>query len=1065
MAPIRFLSFVLLFSATLAATPASIDWSYPSFATNGDLTSIRNYYNGGTNQVGDSGTNYGITFSTSLTSSTNVDAFKAARLNNTNNLTVPPPNNNLFGLRPEQSGFITVADGFNYFSTYIAIATGKTATIKLLDSNQGVIETFTLSVPNPCPSPNVKSSCGWIKIEASQPLARPGKYIQFILNTMTTVPYYFFGTMYFSATTLPNNPEALPNKIDWSYDSTADRVGIVDYYVNGWNSGGDRRQYNYGITGSVATVVYLVKLFGSYSNLYIPLPTRVPFALAPGIGQGQISTVLNFNTGFTFLNTYVGAATPTTLEFYSDVKATGTLIYTALVAQVQTRCSRATSGSGFVNVCSYDYFTHTFGVPVKSIKIIKREEDVNSLYKVTVFSEFVFNPATAITIVPPKTPESLDWKFTNSAPSVNTDSFYNNGKNSFNEVGYNYGISFLYNWPQSIRLTSALAQLPANSNVYAGKFESTATEVKSTIKFSDGFKYFRANFYKRKNFIIQIWANDQGISQAKRETPLFEKAITGNCETNNCGWELVSWSTNPLTQDIAHSVTIIFPAAGEHTYLSTMVLPVCSGNGEEVTIDSVKYCSCYSGFGGVECQTVHSGLSPAQVQTSTIQFSPLLNIDLSGTKPKITVTIPAEISKVNKMTSLSYSTINLLKFTGKNNNNCDYPKRQDWTLTSSNNVNSYELNPTWNELIACAFQSPTKIGNYRFYYGSLLIQRDYYISTGKFSTKRTASISKNFAISFPEVVGSSSTIKVSNNTVDAFGSFSDIKFDFLAGTGGSWIFKLQTIISPPYRLTFQTSYSKVITDGRNFVYEPNTVSEQCTTASDGCIQIYNFKIEGCNQVSFGNDGFEMIFNVVCITGAVDCVAPQTPTVKLNLKADTSRGCPVDAQYLIKKEETHLTTYSDLSRTQTSDLFGFSETIYFAIDFPSPPASIQSISVASVCAYGVPQTEPTTIVPCITSLSTAQIKSPSTADARFKITFHANAEDLKKLSGVKESNDIIVQVDLSIEYTGSFAKRSVVMNNGGKAVISIPNDESSIFSNSNQLRVLFTLIFTLTLLMI
>lgn len=154
---------------------------------------------------------------------------------------------------------------------------------------------------------------------------------------------------------------ASASSVTLTFTGLGDEEAIDNYYNGGFGGNGSGPGPNYGIvfgSDSLAIISALDGGSGNFSNVPPPATTTIAFFLS---GAGDVMDVAaGFDTGFSFY--YAAAFNPGTVQVYSGLDGTGTLLATLDLAVNGTGCDN----SGL----SYDCWTEqgvAFGGTAESV--------------------------------------------------------------------------------------------------------------------------------------------------------------------------------------------------------------------------------------------------------------------------------------------------------------------------------------------------------------------------------------------------------------------------------------------------------------------------------------------------------------------------------------------------------------------------------------------------------------------------------------------------------------------------------------------------------------------------
>jgi len=476
------------------------------------------------------------------------------------------------------------------------------------------------------------------------------------------------------------------------------------------------------------------------------------------------------------------------------------------------------------------------------------------------------------------------------------------------------------------------------------------------------------------------------------------------------------------------------------------------------------FCDCYSGWSGNQCDTKEIGTAdvlPPVEETNGI-FTPAIPLleAQDGNNPKfaITVTIPSRQSplhnpnnagSVEGITRLSFKppqmaattsvkrnddlAISSKRDVSPNPNACNYPNNHFWEIDTTQGtsgwVDSYHNSFGYSELANCGLTYVRSDLNFAYFNTTLIIERDFTLGNGRFSFNRKFSVDQVISIAFPRNLAVSSNVVVSNNTVEFYGAMTELKFNPFTQT---WSITIGTTINKPFyklQLVSAANPHPTVRDwtavaGSNIVSCPGGYSADC-------VQQWKFETHSCDALNIAE--LVMNFKVVCISGTTpdvpaECANPNPETIQAKFAIKTASACPKSDEFKILDDGKVLSSYSTNSYATPKALFGISETMYLAVDFVSPPANIDHIKVAALCAYPQftnPSDVPASCDPAHSVVLDPNVHTESSSNYKgHKIAFNVVAGKLKAAAGVAEEvNKITIQVQLEISYDGTIASGS------------------------------------------
>eukprot|EP01117_Protostelium_nocturnum_P015786 TRINITY_DN614_c0_g2_i1.p1 TRINITY_DN614_c0_g2~~TRINITY_DN614_c0_g2_i1.p1 ORF type:complete len:698 (-),score=224.95 TRINITY_DN614_c0_g2_i1:74-2167(-) len=443
------------------------------------------------------------------------------------------------------------------------------------------------------------------------------------------------------------------------------------------------------------------------------------------------------------------------------------------------------------------------------------------------------------------------------------------------------------------------------------------------------------------------------------------------------------------------------------------------------------FCACYSGFKGYQCEKTPSRLSPSfdppSVDVNQDIFAPVFTTTILDTTVELKITIPSAESISNKGTVNSYSGATYLTFGGNENkratvdSKCDYPRSTAWELETIREggewKDTYTGEFSFSDLHACGL---TKASGYpsgfAIYNATLDIERDFTIGNGKFEVVRTNTVEQKFAFLFPHIIVAVQQITVAPGP-EVFASWSEIKYDRMAS---EWHLSFTTV-SDQVVLDWPTGgpsdpQLKVLDTPREFSYTltPTNTGDCSATNAAGadCTQEFTIKIKDCHLIKL--NGYNIPMKLKCKNAAANCV---DGTFSVTLSLETTAACPISQEY-----DVSASIMPTLSRT----LYGSSETVTFGVKYTLPTAISATHSVSRVCAYPKVLNAPSSPPPCSDSSKYVDLitsPAPTNPDSTtYKGVFAINAGQAKEKSGVTGTNEIVVQADLILTYSG-ISKRS------------------------------------------
>jgi len=478
--------------------------------------------------------------------------------------------------------------------------------------------------------------------------------------------------------------------------------------------------------------------------------------------------------------------------------------------------------------------------------------------------------------------------------------------------------------------------------------------------------------------------------------------------------------------------------------------PCVADDNPNLTNSNEGFCDCYSGFSGQQCQNKGFGNNklPAIDPTNGI-FAPKISHLMPSKNISITISLPSNQSpKHNPDDAASLGGITRLKFkpsvgahfpgkrsgdlllskrvTAVNGNACNYPNNVRWDLSSENNggwIDYYHNTFDYSELIDCGLSYVGSDANYAYFNVTVLIERQFQIGNGRFSFNRDFSVDQAISIEFPRQLSVNNSVTVSNNTVEFYAAVTSISFDVI---NQLWDITVGTAINKPfYKLNLlPTTNPNPSIPIRDWVELGNNAVSCPGDYSGDCKQEWKFQTHSCDALNI--NALVLDFQVKCITGTTpntlpgECATGNPEQVSASIQITTASACPVSKDYKISAS---LSSFSDDSFSTPKGLFGISEDMYLAVDFPAPPAEIQSITVKSVCAY--PRFANSADVPhaCVPERKIVASQIHPDLETKYgpahKFGLHVNAGLLKAAAGVVESdNKLTIQVEFLLTYNGA-----------------------------------------------
>eukprot|EP01117_Protostelium_nocturnum_P015782 TRINITY_DN614_c0_g1_i2.p1 TRINITY_DN614_c0_g1~~TRINITY_DN614_c0_g1_i2.p1 ORF type:complete len:612 (-),score=184.51 TRINITY_DN614_c0_g1_i2:250-2085(-) len=477
------------------------------------------------------------------------------------------------------------------------------------------------------------------------------------------------------------------------------------------------------------------------------------------------------------------------------------------------------------------------------------------------------------------------------------------------------------------------------------------------------------------------------------------------------------------------------PSSTPNTNTANQCSTTCTNTDNGLCViaqgETTGFCSCYSGFNGNQCQGTPSRLNPSfdppSVTANQDVFSPIFSATILDSTVELKITIPSSESVSNKGTVNSYSGATFLTFRGNDKKRaavdpkCDYPRSDSWVLDTVQDggvwKDTYTGEFSYSDLHACGLTKEAGYpSGFAIYNAILDIERDFTIGNGKFEIVRTNSVEQRFALKFPHVIVAVQQITVAPGP-EVFASWSEITYDRAAA---QWKLSFKTI-SDQVVLDWPTGgpsdpQLKVLDTPREFSYtsSPDNTGDcnAASTAGTDCTQEFTIKIKDCHLIKL--NGYNIPMKLKCKNSATSC---SDGTFSVSLSLETTAACPISQEY-----DVAATIEPTLPRT----LYGSSETVKFGVKYTLPTSISASHTVSRVCAYPKDPSAPATPPPCSDSTKYVDlITSPAPVNDdpdTYKGVFAINAGQAKEKSGVTGTNEIVVQADLILTYSG-LSKRS------------------------------------------
>eukprot|EP00027_Filamoeba_sp_ATCC50430_P016266 CAMPEP_0168568732 /NCGR_PEP_ID=MMETSP0413-20121227/15740_1 /TAXON_ID=136452 /ORGANISM="Filamoeba nolandi, Strain NC-AS-23-1" /LENGTH=988 /DNA_ID=CAMNT_0008601099 /DNA_START=9 /DNA_END=2975 /DNA_ORIENTATION=- len=441
----------------------------------------------------------------------------------------------------------------------------------------------------------------------------------------------------------------------------------------------------------------------------------------------------------------------------------------------------------------------------------------------------------------------------------------------------------------------------------------------------------------------------------------------------------------------------------------------CSNQGICSNATSPGYCSCFSGFGGCNCN-----IRPApaceplyeQITDLSALFKPNASMDYQGYNLYINVDAPLQETAIvnpaygNSPNTYPYSLETLIYFgsTPQSYPNCTFPVRPVWSdlaATYPSCVDSYTTNLTWAYARTyCGFIAANNTKNYT---SQITMSRRFINSNGKERTEQTARI---LNVVFPtEVTVTESFVTIS---FPSAGLAATITFVDYNPSDDRWVVHVATEVDASYYISNSSSVASVTSTLASLNRVPTLQVSPCTINGLTCSQTltYTFPQGTAPDACLGLVGSVVTdINIGCAVGSC---AP-TNISQLALQLDTADSCPITDT--IDFSIAALYSFRDAALAFDTTIFDNNDIAYFGADVQSTEAIIQSRSVksGSVCFKNG-------TAPCVPVQYTT-LTSTNGKDPVFSVNF-ADPANQAVFGGIVDPTAFTVKATIQVSFAGA-----------------------------------------------